>query len=33
MSAVPILVTPMPCVLTPVVPIHVPAMLDSWGME
>ena len=33
MSAVQILVTPMPCVLTPVVPIHAPAMLDSWGMD
>ena len=33
MSAVPIHVTPMPCVLTPVVPILAPAMLDSWGMD
>ena len=33
MSAVPILVTPMPCVLTPVVPIHAPAMLDLQEME
>lgn len=33
MSALPILVTPMPCVLTPVVPIHVPVMLDSMEMD
>ena len=33
MSAVQILVTPMLHVLTPVVPIHVPGMLDSWGMK
>ena len=33
MSAVPVLVTPMPCVLTPVVPIHVAVILDSREME
>ena len=33
MSVVLILVTPMPCVLTPAVPTHVPAMLDSQEME
>ena len=32
MSAVPIPVTPMPCVLTPMVPIHAPAMPDLMEM-
>ena len=33
MSVIPILVMPMPRVLTPEVPIHVPAMLDTLMME
>ena len=33
MSVIPILVMPMPCVLTPVVPIHAPVMLDSQEMD
>ena len=33
MSVIPILVMPMPRVLTPVVPTHVPAMLDTLEME
>ena len=33
MSAVPILVTPMPCVQTPVVPIHAPVILDLQEMD
>ena len=33
MNVVPILVTQMPCVPTPVVPMYAPVMLDSQEME
>ena len=33
MSVDPILATPMQHVLTPMAPISVPAMMDSWEMD